>query len=767
MDHSPVVPASAGRLQALAATAIVLVTAASCIRGLSNEFVNWDDPTSIIGNANLRGFSGAHLKWMWTASPFAVYEPLAWMFKAGIRTVCGGAAWCFHAASIVLHCVNAVLAFFLIHRLIAAASRPGSPTGGSLPWAAAAGALFFSLHPLRVEGVAWASGLSHPLAAAFCFASTLAYLRAGAAANRRVGWLVISWVLFVAALFSKPAVVGLPFVFLLLDVYPMRRIGGERGWSGREPRRIWAEIIAFTVPAIAVSLIALSIRDLQLVQPREMSIAHRLVLSAQAAGLTLWHTIAPLNLSPFYRLPTRIEPSAALIAQLAAAAATLGIAFFGWRRWPGLACAAACFWVLMLPTLGIVRHGDQLTADRYSYLATFGIAVVLSAEVARLGATIAKLAVAATTALALMSWLQTGYWQNSESLWNRAIALDERNWVARANLASLQIEQGRIAEAKSQLAKALAEMPDFPAALISSGLIAELENRQQDALAAYRRSSELQPNGPAVVNLSRLLLGARQFGEAEELVQSALRVDPMNRSLRNNLAALYADTGRTDAAREIVATLLAEDPDDGAMAMHMGVLLARSGRPAEAQEYLDRVIKTDSSNATAYYARAGTLLARGLRGQAADDLARAVALAPNDVNACAELAALLVEQDKPAEAIELLERAHRVDPGDARVTNRLAWLLATTPDEQLRNSARAIQLATELIARLGTGDAKALDTLAAAQAANGDFAAATTTAESAVQIAKQRGDEPLASAIASRRELYRNGRPFVERQPPR
>jgi len=749
--------------QAIAASCVLLLTLLAGLSGLWNEFANWDDPTNILDNSHIRGLTSENLRWMWSARHLGVYEPLSWMLKAAIHSLAGLSAGWFHAVSWLLHGLNAVLAFFLIRTLLKLAENSdASRDESTLTAASALAALFYSVHPLRTECVAWASAQSYLLSATFAFAALLAYLRAARTAAPALAWLIVAWLCFIAALLSKTAAVALPAVMLLLDIYPLRRIAGNNGWFRASTSRVWLEKIAFAIPAIACAAFVGATPVVSVLSNIHLSLAQRVILAGQSLALSLWNTLAPFSLSPFYPLPTTIHWSLALVLQLAAAGAIIALACFAWRRRPAIACAAACYLVLLIPTLGLIRHGDQLTADRYTYLAGLSIATLFAGLLVRLGPIAIRVAALLVIGLALLSWRQTSFWHDPETLWKRALEIDDANWLAHNNLAAVHLARAEYTAAIPHVERALALQPDYPDALLARGIIAERDNRTDDAIAAYRRAIELVPFHGAVVNLGAIYQKSGRRAEAEKLYLDGLAADPTNRDLRNNLATLYVQSGRLDEARPIFAQLLAEGARDRDILLNTGLMLAAASQPADAVKAFDAVLKIDAADSVARFHRAAALLALGRRDEALADYEFAIVADPNNAAARAELAVLLLEDGRDADAVEQLEAALKAKPDDIRVINKLAWVLATSPESAVRDPARALTLATDLARKLNFANAQSLDTLAAAQAANGNFGEAQATADRAIQLARTRGNDTLAATIAQHRQSYSLARPYIE-----
>ncbi len=213
---------------------IALVTVVPFLPTLDNQFVNWDDDDNLVENPQYRGLGWTHLRWMWTTSHIGHYAPLTWMTFGLDYLFWGLKPVGYHLTNLLLHAANAAV-FYLVASRILGSALPGPRERGNVGLAAAAAfaALLFAIHPLRVESVAWATERRDVLSGLFYLLALLAYLRAGEQGERGRSGYWASVGLFVCALLSKSMAVSLPVVMLILDVYPLRRLGGARGWRSQ------------------------------------------------------------------------------------------------------------------------------------------------------------------------------------------------------------------------------------------------------------------------------------------------------------------------------------------------------------------------------------------------------------------------------------------------------------------------------------------------------------------------------------------------------
>jgi Tfp pilus assembly protein PilF len=432
-----------GALPWILAAAIGLATAAVFAGVVQNGFVNWDDDLNFTDNPDYRGLSSAHLRWMLSTLHGGHYQPLVWLTFGLDHAVWGMEPAGYHATSLAVHVVNAVLVFALLRLLLRA--RPGHTATTGTALAAAAGALAFALHPLRVESVAWLSERHGLLAATFSLLAVIAYLRAHEARRadeRRSGWLAASVTCFALSLLCKASAMTLPLVLLVLDAYPLG--GLSRGGPG------WRRVLTEKFPYVVLAAVAMAVSAVVVEQaPASRSLAEHGPLQrlAQAAyGLTLYlgKSVLPLGLSPLYPLERNLDPSRAryVLSALAAVAITIVLTLLR-RRWPAGLAGWTAYVLILLPLLGLVQRGPQIAADRYTYLASLPWIALLAAGLERLwgpeprptwraatalGATAAVLGV-----LGALTIRQVAGWRDSLTLWEHAIRVDPANAMAYLN----------------------------------------------------------------------------------------------------------------------------------------------------------------------------------------------------------------------------------------------------------------------------------------------------------------------------------------------
>jgi len=365
------------------------VTLAVFLPSIRNGWVNWDDVDNFLGNPHFRGLGGANLRWILAGSvQDAHWTPLTWLTLSLDYVIWGMNPAGYHLTSLLIHSLNALLCYVLACRLLELGFGSGARPG-DLRRAAIVAALFFALHPLRVESVAWITERRDVLMGMFAFSTLLVWLRAcrsGADGRPARRWYWAAVVCFAAALLSKVMVVGLPIVLVALDVYPLRRIGASHArWRTRLVRLTVVEKAPFLLlsAAAVVMTLVIAAQRTHATPLSVLGIAQRLAISAYGPAFYLWKTLVPWPLSPLYTLFHPVVPwSATYIVPALGVAGITALTIAARRRWPAGLAVWISYVALLLPMLGVVHSGAQITADRFTYAASVGPAILLGAAVA-------------------------------------------------------------------------------------------------------------------------------------------------------------------------------------------------------------------------------------------------------------------------------------------------------------------------------------------------------------------------------------------------
>jgi tetratricopeptide (TPR) repeat protein len=597
----------------------------------------------------------------------------------------------YHLTNVLLHTASVILLFLILRQMTGALCR------------SAFVAAVFAIHPLRVESVAWVAERKDVLAAFFFMLTLGAYIRFVQKPNSLIRYLLVA-VAFVLALLSKPTVVTLPFVLLLLDYWPLNRFGKQGVVHQKEYFGIPQKLILEKIPLLALAagacvMTVLTARN-WITPAAEVSMPSRVGHALISYAVYLRQMVWPEGLAAFYPPPEKGYPP------LAAVFSFLLLALISWgvlvcqrnRRW----LLVGWLWYLgvLAPMSGLVQAGTFAHADRNTYLPQIGIYLAVTWLTAEWGAqwhasraTLGSLMAGVLALLMVCAWNQTAYWQNSETLWIHTLACTTDNALAHQNLGIALFEKGRVDE----------------------------------AISHYREALEIEPNyGKAHYNLGNALLQKGNVAEALVHYQEAVEVDPENAEAHYNLGASLEQTGKMDEAITQFQQALQINPGYAEACNNLGQALCQTGRVDEGITQFQQALEIN----------------------------------PAFVKAHNNLGIALFEKGRADEAISQYEKALQLGPANPEVQNNLAWLLATCPQASLRNGNKAVELAQQANELVGGENPVILHTLAAAYAEAGQFSEALETARRALQLAWAQANAKLAGQLQVEMKLYQAGNPF-------
>jgi len=687
--------------KALLTAALLAAGLAAYAPGFANEFVNYDDDIYITRSAPVRdGLSASGAAWAFTSFQGANWFPLtrlSWMLDAQVY---GLSPRGFHATNLLFHLTNTLLLFAFFVR-----------TTGSIG-ASAFVAAVFALHPLHVESVAWASARKDVLSTCFGLLALLAHERYVRAVRPRPWYAAVAGCLALA-LMAKPTAVVLPFLLLLLDEWPLRRLRRHNDPTAWDPARVRGALreklplFALVALAAVVTVVAQQSGDaLQSLEryPLDVRIGNALV--ATLAYLRL--AVLPIGLSVFYPHPGDTlslwqGAGAALVLM-----AVTGLAFRAARHRPYLAVGWLWFLVGLAPVIGLVQVGQAAMADRYTYLPLVGLSWIVAFGALDLArgrlarSLLVAAALVATLALAGLTAAQVRTWRNSEALFRHALEVTERNHVAHINLGLAFLQQGRLPEAEPHLREAIAIAPR---SAVARGLLGELqlrESRASEALESYRGALRIEPGKARwLAGLGNAHLERADLVAAERAYREGLERSPDSALLHANLALVQARGGHYEAALESYATAAALDPHNADTQAHLAISLVAAGQPERAIPHFERARILGGDRVGILVEHAGALQSSGRVPDAIETYEAALALAPDNVPLLNNLAQILITTNtRPHRALALAEKAndltHHEDP---RVLDTLAQAQQAT--QQPQKAQKTWQRALERAATTG------------------------------------------------------------------
>ena len=556
--------------------ALALVTAVVFAPVLRAGFVDWDDPINFVENPYYRGLGWRELRWMLTANVMGHWIPVTWLTLGADFAVWGMNPFGYHLTNLMLHSASTVLFYLVSRRVLALVIPTAGP--GIVNVGAAVAALYFAVHPLRVESVAWITERRDLTSGLFFLLTILAYLEAhGRPPAVRAGWRWISLGAAALALASKSIVMGLPLVLLILDIYPLRRLGPRvRGWWSVQAWPIWREKIPFALLAFAAATTAYLVqRSTGYLTPADP--ASRIGMVAYNVWFHVWKTVVPLDLGPIYELPPRVNPLELpyLLSAVGGLAITVAVWFLR-RRWAAGLAIWAFYLVMLAPVAGLVHTGYHLGADRNTYVSCMGFAllvgglamtVVLAWRRGALRTPIAAMVLGVVAlwigSLALAARTQSSAWRDSETLWRYAIEVDPGCAICLHNLGVSLGRRGDLAGAQALLERAIALRPDRSEFHANYGPLLLQMGRRPEGIARLRYHLQHNPRDiNARVNLGIGLIEDGRPAEAVAELGQALRVKPDSVPALTALGrALLAD-GRVEPARGALERALAINPAD-------------------------------------------------------------------------------------------------------------------------------------------------------------------------------------------------------------
>ncbi|HNW44639.1 MAG TPA: tetratricopeptide repeat protein [Elusimicrobiales bacterium] len=670
---------------ALAPLLVLLVTCAVFLPSLDNGFLNWDDAAALLQNPHYRGLGLEQLKWMFTTGYGGPYQPLSWLTLGADYLLWGLDPFGYHFTNVLLHGLNALAFYFLCLRLLVLAGREAPAPAAELSLAAGFAALFFSVHPLRVESVSWVTERRDVLCGLFYVLALNFYLAARGPGGEKYSFRrrhLLPLAAFLLALLSKGMAVTLPLALLLLDIYPLRRLPVAAGrWRSPESRPVWLEKLPYFFLAAVFGTIGYICQAQAgaLAYGQGTGLAPRAAQSLFAAAFYIRKTLLPLGLSPLYRLPEGfgLLSLAALLSGAALALLTAGT-FSLRRRWPAVPAAWAFYLAALSPVSGLVRFGVQAAADRYTYLPCLGFAALAGAALLaarralpRRGRFCAAGALLILVGLAGLTWRQQGVWRNSETLWAHALALDPGLDYAQNNLGLVLAERGDTDAAEKKYRAALLQNPRNAEAHYNLGRVMDAQGRTAEAEKSYRAALQVTPGyARAHNNLGAVLAAQGRPDAAVEQYREALRLNPELAEAHYNLGLILEARSETAGAEQEYRAALRLSPGYAAAHNNLGVVLDARGRTAEAERHYRAALELMPDSAETHSNLGLVLAAQGKLEDAAGHYGAALRLNPGFAAAHYNLALVLDRQGKAEEAAGHYREAARLNPAMAAPARR-------------------------------------------------------------------------------------------------
>ena len=594
---------------------------------LQYDFINYDDPRYVYENTNItNGLTIGGIAWAFTHIHSMNWHPLTTISHMLDCQLYGLKPGAHHFTNVLLHSIVAILLLLVLQRMT------GGPSGTGSIWRSAFVAAVFAIHPLRVESVAWIAERKDVLSGVFFMLTLLTYFRY--VRVRSIGHYLTVLFMFALGLMCKPMLVTLPFVLLVLDYWPLKRVRSQNS-ELRSQRNLLALVVE-KLPLVALSVVSsvvtFAAQRGAVGWTEQLPVLARINNAVVTYAAYMWQMLWPVKLAVFYPHPESRLPLWEIILCLLLLIGITAAAVVLRKSRPYFITGWLWYLGMLVPVIGLVQVGWQGRADRYTYLPQIGLYIAITWGIADVTAAWRwqREILTAGTAIVvgLLSWrasVQASYWRDSETLFTHALAVTSNNDVAENNLGIVFLQKGNLDEAISLLQAAVDLRPE---------------------------------NSPAHENLAKALLQKGQVTDALVHYRRLLELQPDNIEVHN-----------------IVGTVL-------------------------------------------------------------------------------------IQQGQAREAVEEWQKVLAIQPDNGNAMSNLAWVFATSPDDSLRDRAKAVQLAEQAMRISGGRIPIIFRTLAAAYAENGRFSEAIQTAQRGIELANSRGNSGLATELQSNIVLYQERQPL-------
>ena len=582
---------------------LAIITLAVFRQTFHYGFVNLDDDLIVTDNAHItQGFSMAGIAWAFTHYDSFFYTPLTSISHMLDCSMYGLDAGGHHFTNVLIHVISVILLFLVLRRMT-----------GAL-WRSAFVAALFAIHPLHVESVAWISERKDVLGGLFFMLTLGAYERYARQPQSRVRYLMVA-LLFTLSLLSKPVVVTLPFLLLLLDYWPLDRFqsAGLSGGKSFIPARLIIEKIPLLLLSAAASVVAVMAQGAAIQTVQRISIPARIgnaMVSCAAYIVQMFH---PVGLAVFYPHPGNNLPGWEVIASLLMLVFITGMVWIFRRTHRYL--VTGWFWYLgmLVPVAGIVQVGIFARADRFTYLSQIGLYIMGTWALAGLCARwqrgrLISSAIMSVVILELtvIAWGQASYWKNSVDLWTHTASCTTGNFQAENSLGAALYDEGRMGDALPHFEKAQDINPLYAEAQNNLGGALLVTGKTDDAILHFRKALEINPRLVEVRNsLGDALYKKGEDQEAIAQYKMALAISPEYIMARSNLAWLLATSPKDSVRNGAKALQLAREAYSVAGERNPQVIrtlaaaYAGTGQFSEAEEAAQRAMQVADAQGNA------------------------------------------------------------------------------------------------------------------------------------------------------------------------
>jgi len=618
---------------------IVIATVYYQVPGL--DFVNLDDGIYVAENTHVQaGLTLDSLTWAFSLNDSSYWHPITWLSHMLDCQLFGLNPGMHHLVNLIIHLANSFLLLLILKR-----------TTGSL-WQSSLVAAMFALHPLNVESVAWVASRKNVLSTLFLMLTLWTYVRY--TQGPTMGKYLLVLLSFVLGLMTKPMLVTVPFLLLVLDYWPLGRFpAGRWGYCGNSEGTASTMTVSGTehssrlvlekVPLLIFSMLSIYVTSLAAklsgtmipteAVPMNLRIANGLVSYVAYVAKMAW----PKDLAIFYPYPA-VVPLWHAVAAACVLTAVSAFIFRGWRKTPYLVTGWLWYLGTLVPVIGLKQVGLwPAMADRFAYVPLIGIFIIIAwgspPLVAGLRYRRIFLTLAAGTVLSvfmILTWIQLHYWKNSSALFQHALRVTSNNHLAHNNLGNVLARQGKTEEAIGHFARALQMRPYFPNAHNNLGKALARQGKTEEAIGHYLKALQLKPNLP----------------EAHNNLTKALQLKPDFAGAHNNLGNIFERQGKTNEALYHYSMAIQLNPDFGDAYFNFGTLLAQQGKSREAIAQFSQALQVEPDFAEAHNSLGALLARQGELSRAIEHFREALRIRPDFKKADRNLQVALQERER-------------------------------------------------------------------------------------------------------------------------
>ena len=579
-------PQRQARMLSYVVLGLCMLTFSVFLQAVNFAFINFDDNIYVSQNPAIqKGLTTEGIKYAF-GTYIPNWHPLTWLSHMLDCQLFDLNAGGHHLTNVLLHTANVVVLLFLLIKL----------TGAF--WRSTAVAALFAVHPLHVESVAWVAERKDVLSCLFWLLTIWMYVGYVRGPDPRKKY-ILSLLMFALAIMSKPTVVTLPFVLLLLDYWPLERLS----------RASFAALLKEKIPFFLLSVV-LSVttyvgqNHAGAMAASQITPGLHIPNALVSYALYLRDLIWPQSLGVLYPYPPSIPGSDVFLSIVILAVISTLVVWYA-RKARYLLVGWLWFLGVLVPMIGLVQVGPQSRADRYTYISAIGIFLIVvwaATEAARRYSVSRKVLVVSSAiillALAARSWTQVGYWKTSESLYTHTIAITGRNPILKNDLGFILDEEHRVREAEVYYRNAVLEDPSYFEAYRNLGINLLVQQKWTEALDALNQAVRLKPtDAPSIYQRAVALSQLKRVPEAIQGFQDALRYN-LTPSLyvavaHEFLGQLWLQTGQNQAALRELDTALAINPDFVEARVNRALVLAALGRLQDSSAELTRLLTTN------------------------------------------------------------------------------------------------------------------------------------------------------------------------------